>query len=52
MLPINPSRGLKEAQMKKVVNLIDKVLMSPDDEKIITKVRGQVNEMMKSYQLY
>ena len=50
--PAVTSRGLKEAQMKKVVNLIDKVLMSPDDEKIITKVRGQVNEMMKSYQLY
>ena len=50
--PAITSRGLKEAQMKKVVNLIDKVLMSPEDEKVITKVRGDVNEMMKAYQLY
>ncbi len=50
--PAITSRGLKEAQMKKVVNLIDKVLMAPEDEKVITKVRGEVNEMMKGYQLY
>lgn len=50
--PAITSRGLKEAQMKKIVNLIDKVLMSPEDEKVITRVKGDVNEMMKGYQLY
>ena len=50
--PAITSRGLKEAQMKIIVTLIDKVLMSPEDEKVIVKVRGAVNEMMKDYQLY
>ena len=50
--PAITSRGLKEGQMKKIVTLIDKVLMSPEDDKVITKVRTTVNEMMKSYQLY
>ena len=33
--PAITSRGLREAQMKKVVNLIDRVLKSPEDEKVI-----------------
>jgi glycine hydroxymethyltransferase len=46
------SRGMKEAQMKKIVNLIDKVIMNPEDEKVIKKVREDVNEMMEKYPLY
>ena len=45
------SRGLKEAQMKKIVNLIDKVLMKREDEKVIAKVKAEVNEMMEKYPL-
>ena len=50
--PAITSRGLKEAQMKKVVNLIDRVLKSPEDEKVIAKTKSDVNEMMKAYPLY
>ena len=50
--PAITSRGLREAQMKKVVNLIDRVLKSPEDEKVISKTKGDVNEMMKAYPLY
>ena len=46
------SRGFKEPQMKKIVNLIDKVLMKPEDEKVLTKVREEVNAMMENYPLY
>ncbi len=50
--PAITTRGLKESQMKKVVSLLDKVLMAPEDEKVITKVRSEVNAMMESYPLY
>lgn len=50
--PAITSRGLKEAQMKKVVTLIDKVLMNPENEKVIAKVRDEVNKMMEKYPLY
>jgi glycine hydroxymethyltransferase len=38
--------------MQQVVNWLDKVLMSPDDETVISTVRGEVNEFMKAYPLY
>jgi glycine hydroxymethyltransferase len=50
--PAITSRGLKEAQMKKIVSLIDKVLMAPEDEKVINKVKSEVNTMMEKYPLY
>ena len=50
--PAITTRGLKEAQMKKVVSLIDKVLMAPEDEKVLAKVRSDVNAMMEAYPLY
>ena len=50
--PAMTSRGFKETKMKKVVNLIDKVLMKPEDEKVIAKVKGEVNAMMEKYPLY
>jgi glycine hydroxymethyltransferase len=46
------SRGFKEAQMKNIVKMIDKVLMKPEDEKVIQKVRGEVNEFMEKFPLY
>jgi len=50
--PAMTSRGFKETQMKKVVILIDKVLKNPEDEKVIAKVKAEVNEMMEKYPLY
>ena len=50
--PAMTSRGFKESQMKKVVNLIDKVLMKPEDERVISKVKDEVNSMMEKYPLY
>ncbi|MBL7923594.1 MAG: serine hydroxymethyltransferase [Bacteroidia bacterium] len=46
------SRGLKEAHMKKVVAFLDKVLMNPDDEKVIRKVRAEVNAFIEKFPLY
>jgi glycine hydroxymethyltransferase len=50
--PAITSRGLKEAQMKKIVSFIDRVLMDPENDKVIEKVRAEVNAMMEKYPLY
>ncbi|MCM4172963.1 serine hydroxymethyltransferase [Arenibacter sp. TNZ] len=46
------TRGLKEDQMKTIVEFIDQVIMNPEDEKIIDKVRESVNALMNSRALY
>jgi glycine hydroxymethyltransferase len=46
------TRGMKEADMQFVVNVVDKVLMNADDTALINSVRGEVNEFMKQFVLY
>ena len=46
------TRGMKEEHMQFVVNALDNVLMNADDEKVITAIRGQVNEFMGQFILY
>lgn len=50
--PAITSRGMKEAQMKKIVSFIDQVLMNHDNEKVIMKVREEVHAFMEKYPLY
>ena len=49
--PAITTRGLKENEMKNVVDLIDTVLCNPTEE-VIAKVRGTVNEMMQNRPLF
>jgi glycine hydroxymethyltransferase len=46
------TRGLKEKQMEKIVELIDSVINDPDSEHNIKKVRTKVNELVEKYPLY
>jgi glycine hydroxymethyltransferase len=46
------TRGIKEKHIPKIVNLIDKVLMNPDNEKVIIEVRKEVNKLMKDFPLF
>jgi glycine hydroxymethyltransferase len=46
------TRGIKEKQIPKIVNLIDKVLMNCDNEKVIAEVKKEVNKLMKDYPLF
>ncbi len=46
------TRGLVEDDMKRIVKLIDRVLMNKDDEKTIGSVRKEVNEWMSGFPLY
>ena len=51
-VPAITTRGLREDHIPEIVNWIDKVLMSPDDEALIANVRGEVNEFMTGFPLY
>ncbi len=46
------TRGVKEDQVVKIVELIDKVIMNRDDEEVIGEVRTEVNEMMEKLPLF
>lgn len=46
------TRGMKEADMDTVVNMIDNVLTNADDENVIKTVKQQVNEFMMRFPLY
>ena len=51
-VPAITTRGMKENDMKDVVNLVDKILMNLDDEKIIGGVKNDVEELMSKFPLY
>lgn len=46
------TRGLKEEDMTKIVQLIDKALMNHSDEAILNQIRSEVNEWMVQFPLY
>ncbi|GEP94442.1 serine hydroxymethyltransferase [Chitinophaga cymbidii] len=51
-VPAVTTRGMKEDHMPQIVDWIDKLLLDSDNEGLITKVRGEVNEFMKQFPLY
>lgn len=46
------TRGLKEADMSTIVDLIDEVITHPEDEEVIVKVKENVNKLMKNLPLF
>jgi glycine hydroxymethyltransferase len=50
--PAITTRGIKERQIPKIVDLIDEVVMNHEDEKKILAVKKEVNKMMKAYKLF
>lgn len=46
------TRGLKEAQMQEIVEMIDGVLMHHDNESYIASVKAKINSWMKDFPLY
>lgn len=51
-VPAVTTRGMKEDHMETIVSMIDKVLMNPDDEKVLASVRSEVKEFMRQFPLY
>ena len=50
--PAITSRGLKEAETKEIVKLLDEVLTNIGNEEVLANVRTKVNAMMKDYPLF
>jgi glycine hydroxymethyltransferase len=50
--PAITSRGLKEKDVIKVVDLIDETLKKPEDVKHLKAVKRKVNGFMKKFPLY
>lgn len=50
--PAMTSRGLKEKQIPKIVDLIDQVVINHENDKKISAVKKEVNQMMKRYKLF
>jgi glycine hydroxymethyltransferase len=46
------TRGLKEADMKKIVELIDRALQHHQDEAALAKIKSEVNTWMVKFPLY
>ena len=51
-VPAITTRGMKENDMETVVAMLDKVLMSADDEKTISDTKAEVKTFMQQFPLY
>ena len=51
-VPAVTSRGMKEADMQVIVDLIDRVITNIDDETVINEVKESVKTFMKQFPLY
>jgi glycine hydroxymethyltransferase len=50
--PAVTTRGMKEPEMIKIADLIDRVLTNTEDDSIISQVRKEVNELSLRFPLY
>ena len=50
--PAISTRGLLETDMVRVVEYLDQIIMDPENEKLQTSVKGEINEWMVDYSLY
>ncbi|MBQ5779210.1 MAG: serine hydroxymethyltransferase, partial [Paludibacteraceae bacterium] len=50
--PAITTRGAKESLMGEIVEMIDRVLLAPEDDSVIASVRENVNKIMKDYPLF
>ncbi|MBP8849822.1 MAG: serine hydroxymethyltransferase [Breznakibacter sp.] len=50
--PAITTRGVKEAEIVKVVDMIDEVLSNVGNDDVIKSVKKKVNELMKNYPLF
>ena len=50
--PAVTTRGMKNDEMKKIVSLIDRVIINPNDDHNLSSVKAKVNELCKFFPLY
>ena len=46
------TRGLNEKEMESIVDLVDRVLSNPENEEVISEVKGEVNALMQGRALF
>ncbi len=51
-VPAITTRGLKEPDMDRIVEMVDRVLMNPDDASLLSETGRSVKEWMSSFPLY
>ena len=51
-VPAVTTRGMQEVHMQFVADVVDQVLMNPEDENLIAKVKKDVNTFMEQFPLY
>ena len=51
-VPAVTTRGMKEDEMRLIAKLIADVLRNPDDETVISRTRGKVQELVNAFPLY
>jgi glycine hydroxymethyltransferase len=50
--PAVTTRGMREGEMRKIAELIDRILQSPEDRSIAEAVRAEVRELTAAFPLY
>jgi len=50
--PAVTTRGMKEGEMRRIADLIDRVLRAPEDESVLRAVRSDVRELAAEFPLY
>ena len=50
--PAMTTRGMKNNEMKIIVNFIDKVLKNPDDEQLLIDIKNNVKDFCSKFPLY
>ncbi len=50
--PALTTRGMREAEMRRIAKLIDQVLEAPENESVLARVRGKVDELVAGFPLY
>jgi len=50
--PAITTRGMKEEHMRPIVEMIDRVIMNVESEKVINAVRGEVNDFMNPFSMF
>ena len=50
--PAVTTRGMREPEMKRIADLIDRVLRAPEDQNVLNTVRGEVRDLANAFPLY
>jgi glycine hydroxymethyltransferase len=50
--PAITTRGMRENEMDLIGDLIARVLASPDDDRVLSTVKGEVERLCKRFPLY